>query len=100
MLQVPLFTKLPLFPRFPWLYSQWVFLLHKTVYVTPPPLVNKYVFTLLAAWLTCVIYCKKRFFIPFVLRVGVRNEHAMLRDGCRFLLSVLAFMVEQTRDSK
>ena len=28
-----------------WYCSQWAFLLHRTVYFIPPPLVNKYVFT-------------------------------------------------------
>ena len=69
----------------PLVLSQWAFLLHRTVYFTPPPLVNKYVFTYVAIWFFSVVYGKKKFFIPFALRVGARNVHSNLRDCCRFL---------------
>ena len=50
-------------------------------------LVNKYVFTLLAAWFTCFIYHVKGFSIQFVFLVGVRNAHDLFHDACRFPLA-------------
>ena len=50
-------------------------------------LVNKYVFTLLAAGFTCSIYHVKGFSIQFVFLVGVRNAHDPFHDACRFPLA-------------
>ena len=62
---------------------------------TPPPLVNKYVFTLLAAWLSWIIYCKKGFFIPFVLSVGGVKWTCYVAWWLLISIERLAFTVEK-----